>query len=109
MLKGSPSAVFHTTFGNFAVFKECYKALKPVMIVLCSLFFILYLYFARRSGKMVRSIVISAVVGTALYLLLHIFGKNFGFTVPLNTYNIGVSAALGTPGVVLILLYRFIF
>lgn len=78
-------------------------------IIGLSLYFILYIVFAYKTEKFLKNVLISALVGSGIYLLFHFFGGYLGFSMPLNLYSLLTSVFGGIPGVIILLLCNFVF
>ena len=73
--------------------------------VVVVVFLIVVLFYTMcKSLKKGSTIIINMILGGALFLMLNILGMNLA----VNVINIGLVAVLGIPGVVLIIILKFL-
>jgi len=58
--------------------------------------------------RIVLRFVINAVVGGIAILLINIIGSPFGFTVPLNPLSALIVGLLGLPGIILVVILKYL-
>ncbi len=69
---------------------------------------IVMLVYYVKSGKPIRNSFKGMASGAVFLVLTHFFGGIFGIEMPLNLFNCMVSLVLGIPGIILIILSKFI-
>lgn len=80
-------------------------ALENVLVFIAAIGLgLLAVYLLTRPLKWLFKWILNGMFGVILLLLLGTFGSGFGLEVPINAITIIISALLGIPGVVLILL-----
>ncbi len=67
------------------------------------------LFFVLKSPKGIRSFVLSAFQGLAALFAVNLSGIVTGVSLAVNYWTAGVSAVLGLPGVICMLMMNFIF
>lgn len=85
------------------------KAATIVFIILVSAAGLAILIAALRQKKPLRSLIVSALGGLALLFLISFTGKITGFYLALNPWTVACAAAVGIPGVMMMLLLKFIW
>lgn len=81
----------------------------PVLYIILSLYSIIYLFFSKATGKFFKSIIYTAIFGVIALIITNFIGIRFQFNCPINTYTLSISALLGVPGVIFLLICNFIF
>lgn len=74
-------------------------------LVFCALTVLIYM---KKSGRFIKSLLVSAVQGFAALLAVNAAGTMTGVTLPLNAITLGSSAVFGTPGVIMNLIAQII-
>ena len=74
-------------------------------LVVCALTVLIYM---KKSGRFIKSLLVSAVQGFAALLAVNAAGTMTGVTLPLNAMTLGSSAVFGTPGVIMNLIAQII-
>lgn len=74
-------------------------------LVVCALTVLIYM---KKSGRFIKSLLVSAVQGFAALLAVNAAGTMTGVTLPLNALTLGSSAVFGTPGVIMNLIAQII-
>ena len=74
-------------------------------LVVCALTVLIYM---KKSGRFIKSLIVSAVQGFAALLAVNAAGMMTGVTRPLNAITLGSSAVFGTPGVIMNLIAQII-
>ena len=74
-------------------------------LVVCALTVLIYM---KKSGRFIKSLLVSAVQGFAALLAVNAAGTMTGVTLPLNAITLGSSAVFGTPGVIMNLIAQII-
>ncbi len=82
--------------------------MKIAFYIVLVLYFLFYLIFSYKTGKFVNTVFKIGVIGISVLAIIHLFGGYLGFKVPLNIYTIGISAVMGLPGVLFVLIIPFI-
>lgn len=83
--------------------------LKISFIVLASLYVILLAYFCFKSGSFVKTLLISALLGVAVFTAVNISSHYTGVALSVNAWTLGASAVFGFPGVLGMLILRMFF
>lgn len=58
--------------------------------------------------KITVKLILNALIGTVLLIVINLVGKFMGFIMPINIITILVGGFLGIPGVILLLVLKFI-
>ena len=74
-------------------------------LVVCALTVLIYM---KKSGRFIKSLLVSAVQGFAALLAVNAAGTMTGVTLPLNAVTLGSSAVFGTPGVIMNLIAQIV-
>ena len=74
-------------------------------LAVCALTVLIYM---KKSGRFIKSLLVSAVQGFAALLAVNAAGTMTGVTLPLNAITLGSSAVFGTPGVIMNLIAQII-
>lgn len=74
-------------------------------LAVCALTVLIYM---KKSGRFIKSLLVSAVQGFAALLAVNAAGTMTGVTLPLNAMTLGSSAVFGTPGVIMNLIAQII-
>lgn len=83
--------------------------LKYAFICVLSLFEVVVMIFAVKSGKPLKTVFINAITGMAAIAIIN-FTKTFtGVFVPVNPITVTMSGFMGIPGVIGLIIFRFIF
>ena len=83
--------------------------LKTIIICLCALYGFLYFLFAILTQKPFKTIFTFAFLGISALALIDLTARFSGVYIPINSYTLGTSAALGLPGTIGLLVLRVIF
>lgn len=83
--------------------------LKTVFICICVIYGFLYFIFAVGTKKPFKTIFFYAFLGVLGLIAVNITAKFSGVYIPVNTYTIASSAALGMPGTITLLILKTIF
>lgn len=83
--------------------------LKTIFICLCVIYGFLYLLFAVATNKPFKTIFFFAFLGVLGVVVVNLTAKYSGVYIPINSYSLGTSAALGLPGTIGLLVLRIIF
>ena len=85
------------------------KILGISMIVAAVVYHIVLLVTFYRSGKFLKSLIISALSGLAFFGIVNLLSGTTGVALPLNGWTLGISASFGLPGVIAMLLVKLFF
>ncbi len=69
---------------------------------------ILVVWLFRKPLKWIFKLLLNALFGFIALGLLNYFGGNFGISLPINWFNAIVVGVLGLPGVILLLLMKYL-
>ncbi|NLM74508.1 MAG: pro-sigmaK processing inhibitor BofA [Clostridiaceae bacterium] len=58
--------------------------------------------------KVVVRLVINAIIGGIAILVINIIGSPFGFTIPLNPVSALIAGILGLPGIILVVILKYL-
>lgn len=85
------------------------EILKTIFILLAAVYAITFLFFAFKSKKPLRTIVLSAALGIAVFVLLNLASGYTGIKLGVNPWSIICAACAGVPGVVLMVVMRMMW
>lgn len=83
--------------------------IKISFIIILSVYSLLLLFFCIKSGRFVRTLLLSALSGIIVLTAVNVLS---GFTevgIPVNGWTVGTSALFGMPGVLGLLVTRMFF
>ena len=83
--------------------------IKISFIIILVVYTVLFLYFCRRNGDMIKTALLSAVSGLAVMTAVNLLSRFTGVNIAVNAWTVGSSAALGIPGVLGLLAMRLFF
>ncbi|MBE6761854.1 MAG: hypothetical protein E7551_06165 [Ruminococcaceae bacterium] len=83
--------------------------LKIIFICLCVVYGFLYFIFAVGTNKPFKTIIFYAFIGLAGLTLVNLTSKLSNVFIPINAYTLSISALLGLPGTISLLLLQMIF
>ena len=78
-------------------------------VVICILLVVLLFKILKTPLKWVLKLLLNAVGGFIALVVLNFFGAIFGLSLTVNLVNCLVAGILGLPGVVLLLLLKYVF
>ncbi|PKM72739.1 MAG: hypothetical protein CVU91_06840 [Firmicutes bacterium HGW-Firmicutes-16] len=78
-------------------------------VVICILLVVLLFKILKTPLKWALKLLLNAVGGFIALVILNFFGAIFGLSLTINLVNCLVAGILGLPGVVLLLLLKYIF
>lgn len=84
-------------------------AVKYIIISVLAITALIILFFAIKSRKFIRTLLLNAFLGIIAIIVINLTKKFSGVYIPVNYWTLGIGGALGLPGVVGILLSNFIF
>ena len=84
-------------------------AVKYIIISVLAITALIILFFAIKSRKFIRTLLLNAFLGIIAIIVINLTKKFSGVYIPVNYWTFGIGGALGLPGVVGILLSNFIF
>ncbi len=74
--------------------------MEITLYIVCGVALLLSLIFSARSGKVLKNLAVSSVLGFGVLLLFVFFGENIGLEVDLNFVTALLSITGGVPGAV---------
>jgi len=80
----------------------------PLMIVAAILLFILFIKIIKLPLKLLLKLALHAAVGFVALFILNFLGSYVGVTLELNVFNAVITGLLGVPGVILLLLFKYL-
>ena len=83
--------------------------LKIIIICFFVIYGFLYLIFAVRTNKPIKTISFFAFLGIVGLAAVNITSKFSGVYIPVNVYTLGSSAFFGLPGTISLLLLKMMF
>ncbi len=78
-------------------------------VVICILLVVLLFKILKTPLKWALKLLLNAASGFIALVVLNFFGAIVGLTLPINLINCLVTGILGLPGVVLLLLLKYLF
>lgn len=78
-------------------------------VVICILLVVLLFKILKTPLKWVLKLLLNAVGGFIALVVLNFFGAIFGLSLTINLVNCLVAGVLGLPGVVLLVLLKYVF
>lgn len=84
------------------------QILKICFIIILVVYVLLLLYFSYKNGKIIRSVLLSALIGIITFTVVNLLSGFSGVGIPVNAWTLGSSATFGLPGVLGLLLMRMI-
>lgn len=85
------------------------QILKVSFIITVAVYSVILLVFCRKTGKMLKSLLLSAASGLFVFAMLNLFSGYTGVRIAVNVWTAGTSALFGAPGVVGILTINTFF
>ena len=79
-----------------------------ILLVLVILLIILFIKIIKLPIKLLFKLLLHALVGFAALFLLNFVGSWFGISLDMNWFNAVVSGVLGVPGVIFLLVFKYI-
>lgn len=76
---------------------------KYILLFFIILFELVILYFAIKSGKFLKAILINSLIGILTIIFINISSKYIGVVIPINIFTVLSGAFYGLPGVCTIL------
>lgn len=70
---------------------------------------LIVLFFAIRTKKFLKTLIISALIGISTLLILHFTSKLTGFSVEITPFTLGTAGIFGLSGVIAIVICKMIF
>lgn len=83
--------------------------LKYAFICVLGVFELVVMIFAVKSGKPLKTILINAIAGLAALAVINLSKTFTGVFVPVNPISVTLSGSMGIPGVIGLIISRFIF
>ena len=80
-----------------------------LMLAATAVFVFLLIRLLLKPIKAVFKFLLHAAFGCALLYLVNFLGEYVGLTIEINTVNLLISAVCGVPGVILLVLAKFLF
>ena len=77
--------------------------------IICLIFVFLLFKILKAPLKLAIKLFLHAAAGFAVLWLINFFGEPFGLYVPITWISAIVAGVLGVPGVVLVVLFRYLF
>lgn len=82
--------------------------IKISFIIILVIYIIFLLYFSYRNGKIIKTLLISALSGIITFTAVNLLSSLTGITISVNAWTLGSSAVFGIPGVLGLLIFRMI-
>ena len=82
--------------------------ISVALIIIGVLLFLLLIRLLRKPIKWALKLLFNALIGFAALLLLNCIGASIGLHLNVNWFNAIVTGILGIPGVVLLLLFKYL-
>lgn len=77
------------------------------IIYLC-IYAVLLCWFCHKNGGILKSFLVSALSGMAVFTAVNLLSGYTGVDIPVNAYTLGASAGFGIPGVLGLITVRII-
>lgn len=85
------------------------ETIKTIFICLAALYAVAFLFFAFKTGKPLKTILINIFVGLAAFTVLNLCSKYTGVALGVNGWSLLCAGAAGVPGVALMVLMRILW
>lgn len=82
--------------------------IKISFIIILVIYIIFLLYFSYKNGKIIKTLLISALSGIITFTAVNLLSSLTGITISVNAWTLGSSAVFGMPGVLGLLIFRMI-
>ncbi len=82
--------------------------IKISFIIIMVMYAVLMLYFSYKNGKILRTLLLSALSGIIVFTAVNLLSAVSGVDIPVNAWTLGSSAVFGMPGVLGMLIIRMI-
>lgn len=80
------------------------------IVIACGIISVLIvLFFAIRTKKFFKTLIVSALIGISTLLILHFTSGLTGFSAEITPFTLSASGIFGLPGVVAIVISKMIF
>ena len=79
-----------------------------VILVVAVIFLGLFIKLLKTPLKLALKLLLHAVAGFVMLFLVNLFGSDIGISLEMSWLNAIVSGVLGVPGVVILLLFKYI-
>lgn len=83
--------------------------IKISLIILLSIYVLMLLIFSVKSGKTLKTLLLSALSGLAVMVAVNLTERFTGISIAVNGWTVASSALLGIPGVLGLLTVRLFF
>ncbi len=78
-------------------------------IIILVIYLILLCYFAYKNGKIIKTLLLSALSGISVFAVVNLLSHFTGVGIPINGWTASASAIFGIPGVLGLLILRLFF
>lgn len=85
------------------------QLLKISFIILLSVYFVFLLIFCAKSGKIIKTLLLSSLSGLAVMVIINLTSKISGVDISVNFWTVTGSMTFGIPGVLGLLILRLFF
>ncbi|MGI6269516.1 MAG: pro-sigmaK processing inhibitor BofA family protein [Candidatus Howiella sp.] len=85
------------------------EILKTILIILAAVYAIAFLFFAFKTGKPLKTILLHLLLGLLAFLALNLTSGYTGVRLGVNPWSVLCASAAGVPGVALMVLMRLIW
>lgn len=85
------------------------EILRTVFIVCAALYALFYLFFAVKTGKPFKTILINALLGIVAFVIVNLLNGYTGVGLPANMWSLLCSVSAGVPGVALMIFMRILW
>ena len=83
--------------------------IKTSFIIILVVYILFLIYFSYKNGKVLRTLLISALSGILVFAAVNLFSGISGVSIPVNFWTTTSSAVFGIPGVLGLLTLRLFF
>lgn len=85
------------------------ETMKTIFICLAALYAVAFLFFAFKTGKPLKTLLLNILVGLAVFTLLNVSSEYTGVGLQVNGWSLLCAGAAGVPGVALMVLMRILW
>lgn len=85
------------------------EIIKTVFICLAAVYAVAFLFFAFKTGKPFKTVMINICVGIGAFVILNLLSRYTGVALGVNLWSLLCAAAAGVPGVALMVVMRLLW
>ena len=103
---------FHIILRTLIIFNRLgvvrLNIIKISFIVLSSIYLIILIFFSILTKKPFKTLLFNGALGLFCFVIVDLTAIFTGLWIPINDYTVGISLLGGIPGVVLLIIARFL-